>query len=85
MSYMHVCTNKDYVLRVINIHMKKHDNNFNSVSIMIGKSEKDKHPKMPTRYEELIELLKDYDKVYEFYEFDSSMHGVKSYNIILEG
>lgn len=83
-SYKHMCTDKEYLLRTINLHLKKYDNNFYSVNIMVGKNKKDQHPVMPTKYDELIDLLKDYDKVYEFYEFDSLRRGVKCYDIILE-
>ena len=84
-KYMHVYNAKGYVLRTINIHMNKHEGDFNSVNILVRKNKDDKHGKMPTKYEELIDLLKDYDKVYDFYEWDSLMHGVKCYDIVLEG
>ena len=83
--YQHMKTDKDYVLRTINIRLKQMDGRFECINITVYKNKEDKHPKMPTQYDEVIELLKDYDKVYEFYEMESAMHGLRCYDIILEG
>ncbi len=40
--------------------------------------------KKPNSYKELIELLKDYGSVYDFYEVETILHGAIGYDIILE-
>lgn len=81
-KYMHVMTNKNYVLR--SIRMRMQDKDWSCIDVLIFKHKNSKEADKPTSYEELEELLKDYDRVYSFYEAQSLMHGVTCYDIILE-
>lgn len=85
MTYMHVCTNKNYVLRVINMRLARCDGDWSHIDVLVFKNKKSKCADRPNSFEELEKLLKNYDKVYDFYECESAMHGVVCYDIILEG
>lgn len=83
-KYYHVCTNKNYVLRSISMRLQA-KGDWKYLDVLVFKNREAKEADRPESYEELEELLKDYDKVYEFYEAESLQHGLICYDIILEG
>ena len=83
-KYYHISTNKNYVLRSISMRLNA-KGDWKYLDILVFKNRQSKIADRPESYEELEKLLKDYDKVYEFYEAESNMNGLICYDIILEG
>lgn len=81
---MHVYTNKNYVLRTINSKLSE-KGDFKYLDILVFDNKDSKQAESIESLEQLEEVLKDYDKVYSFYEAESLKHGVTCYDIILKG
>lgn len=92
METHHIYTSKRKVLLEISNKMKEMGD-FKYLDILVIKS---KHPTnnifgndgyadKPNSYEELVELLKDVDKVYSFNKVETKLHEAIGYDIIIEG
>lgn len=79
----HVYTSKNYVLRTINSKLQELGD-WKYFDILVFKNRKSNEASKVESYDELISLLKDYDKVYSFYKVNSNVHGLEVYDIILE-
>lgn len=84
-KYMHVFTNKNYVLRSIKMRLNSKNNDWKYFSVLVFKNKKSHEAESPESFEELERILKDYDKVYSFYEVQTLRNGEIGYDIILEG
>ena len=82
---MKVKYNKNYVLRKINenVYLDKITNERLINVLVFPKSTILNEAYRPGTYEELVELLKDYNMVYNFYEAETTSI-IKAYDIILE-
>ena len=85
----HVYTAKRKVLWEINSKLQEMGD-FKYLDIQVIKAPillenvKDIKTYWPKSYEELIELLKDVDKVYSFNRVETNLHGAIGYDIIIE-
>ena len=79
----HIYTNKNYVLRTIgNEYQQLKD--WKYFNIMVFENKHSHQAIFIDSYEQLVELLKDYDKVYSFYKVESLRNGEIAYDIILK-
>lgn len=79
----HVYTNKNYVLRTIKSKLDELGD-WKYFNILIIAKLSSHRALSPTSYNELVEMLSDYDKVYSFHEVESLRHGEVAYDIVLE-
>ena len=85
-EWHHIYTSKRYVLLEISEKLKYDcNNNFSRLDILVFKNPKNGFAEKPSTYQELEELLKDYDKVYDFNRVETQLHGAIGYDIILDG
>lgn len=82
---MKVKYNTNYVLRKISesIYLDKTTNEQLINVYVFPKSAMLNEGYVPTTYEELVELLKDYEMVYDFYEAETTSI-INAYDIILD-
>ena len=83
MTEHHVYTAKRYILCKINSRLQELGD-WKYFDILVFKNKQSHEAEKPNSYDELVELLKNYDSVYNFYEVESLMHGAVAYDIILE-
>lgn len=76
-SITHVYTAKRKVLLTINQY------DWNVLDILVFNHIDSFEAEQPKSYEELVELLKDYDKVYSFNKVETIKHGAVAFDIIL--
>lgn len=79
---MKVMINKNLVLRTISSKLKE-KGDFKYLDILVFKNKDSKEAESIDNLEQLEEILKDYQKVYSFYEAESAMNGLTCYDIIL--
>ena len=88
METYHIYTNKRRVLLEISEKLKyDYNGDFKYFDILVFKHNNPKHNRVgfkPESYEELVELLKDVDKVYSFDRVETSLHGAIGYDIVIE-
>lgn len=82
---MKVKYNKNYILRKVSesIYLDKTTNEQLINVYVFPKSTMLNEGYIPTTYEELVELLNDYEMVYDFYETETTST-IKAYDIILD-
>ena len=85
-EWHHIYTSKRYVLLEISEKLKyDYNNDFKYFDILVFKNPRCGVANKPNSYQELEELLKDYDKVYDFNRVETKLHGAIGYDIILDG
>lgn len=84
MKTHHIYTAKRYVLTTINTKLQELGD-WKYFDILVFKTRNSKEADKPESFEELVKLLEKYDKVYNFYEVATNLHGAVAYDIILEG
>lgn len=78
----HIYTNKRYVLLTISDQLKELGD-FKYFDILVFKNSKSGIADKPESFEELEELLKDCDSVYNFNKVETKLHGAIGYDIII--
>lgn len=78
----HIYTAKRYVLWTISSKLRELGD-FKYFDILVFKNSKLGVADKPNSYEELQELLNDYDSVYAFNRVETNLHGAIGYDIIL--
>ncbi len=81
-TYHHIYTAKRYVLWTISDEMQRLGD-FKFLDILVFKSSKSGVADKPESFEELEELLKDCDKVYNFNKVETKLHGAVGYDIVI--
>ena len=79
---MHVYTSKRYVLTTINSKLEE-VGDWKYFDILVFKNKTSHEAEQPSSYDELVELLKDCDKVYSFNRVETIQHGAIAYDIII--
>ena len=79
---MKVRINKNYVLRKISEKLNELGD-WKYFDVLVFAHQQSLTAEKPESYEELVELLKDYDSVYQFNEVETNLHGAVAYDIIL--
>ena len=79
----HIYTATRYVLRTISSKLQELGD-FKHFDILVFKNKNDGIADKPNTYEELVELLKDYDSVYSFNRVETKLHGAIGYDIIIK-
>ena len=79
---MHVYINKNKVL--LDINTKQNElGGWKYLDILIFENKKSTTAYAPESFVDLIEKLKDVDKVYSFHEVETNLHGAVAYDIII--
>ena len=82
MTTTHVYTSKRYVLCTINSKLLEMGD-WKYFYILVFQHKNSHEAEQPNSYEELVELLKDCDKVYSFDRVETMKHGAIAYDIII--
>lgn len=83
MTTHHIYTATRYVLVTIKTEID-YETSWDDLSVLVFKTGDAKEATKPKTYEDLVKLLEDYDKVYDFYRVKLD-NGEIGYDIILEG
>ena len=82
--YQHIYTSKRYVLCEINSKLLEMGD-WKYFDILVFQHKDDHVADRPESYDELVELLKDCDRVYSFHRVETKLHGAIAYDISIEG
>lgn len=83
METYHIYTSKRKVLWEINSKLLELGD-FKHLDILVFEHKDSKEATKPNSYEELVEILKNVDKVYSFNRVETILHGAIAYDIIIE-